>query len=904
MHSNKVLRPYTIIPRELYINRNADRQVESILSDMGRPGYVLVSRQMGKTNLLLNAKRKLERTQDAFVYIDLSNEFADARGCFENIIDVALDSYPDRFPVATEKIISRRDELRIMPPHKQHTAELRYLLNELNEGKLVIILDEIDALTKTTYSDQIFSQVRSVYFGGRVNYPAEFNRLTYLLSGVAEPNEIIKNPKISPFNIGQKIYLNDFSKAEFAEFLEASGLDLPADIADRVYFWTNGNPRLSWDICSAIEDLPRDTKIDSLLIDALVRELYLTSFDKPPIDNIREIVAKDKEVRNALIEMSYGKGKEISDKIKSRLYLVGIINYDEADIRIKNEIIKCSLGIEWIRSIDEQERGVLATAVEHFDAGRYTECIASFAKFLETESFDPSKEKTYQYYIGVAHTKISQFNAAIEWLSKSEYSSRNDIPFSYFAPFYKAISFHALGRINESIANFKIALKEVQKDRDYTLIATNYAITLMRTGNAENFLEAIEIFTNNIKGVGKDGLPLETPISSDLKSISYHYLAQDQAKKGTLDLASEYYRNAINLAKPEKIPSISIDFLTICKHSEESVQILERATDAIATGSFLPTEHPSDSVLDYSVNTLFHVLLFCYKGDHTGLLLKLFSNRKLFGPKPLGRGLLDFAIFAYQDQNAEAPSKKALLNLLNNLDNPDFEIDATTARDIKKTYALVSGNWDNLALRTDYFSAIWASPEIKLDIIDLNIFLLQMSALNKTGKFDIAIELGNKLSKKAQNNYQDLPVEYAAILNIEANMLFNIRKYDEAKTKATAVVTLLNERKQEASSSLFINAVGFNNLQENATKIINYENTLPSPIRKPMKFERNDSITVEYKSGTIKTGKYKKFEASLKSGDCKVLGSQAQDLPNDRLADFRTSILKSSEFIKFSSRQF
>ena len=72
---NKILKPYTIVPSDLYIERSADRQVKSILEDMGRPGYVLVSRQMGKTNLLINARRKYANDEDRFVYVDLSNLF-------------------------------------------------------------------------------------------------------------------------------------------------------------------------------------------------------------------------------------------------------------------------------------------------------------------------------------------------------------------------------------------------------------------------------------------------------------------------------------------------------------------------------------------------------------------------------------------------------------------------------------------------------------------------------------------------------------------------------------------------------------------------------------------------------------------------------------------------------------
>jgi len=211
----KVLKPYTIIPSELYVQRDADRQIKNIISDMGRPGYVLVSRQMGKTNLLLNAKRKLETPDDVFVYVDLSNPFENARTCFENIIDTAVETNLEKFEDVYRTILDRRKALFETPPHKQHTNELRSLLKSIS-GKLVIILDEIDALTKTNYSDQIFAQIRSIYFS-RVNFK-ELEKLTYILSGVIEPTEIIKDPKISPFNIGQKIFLNDLIEVSLNNF--------------------------------------------------------------------------------------------------------------------------------------------------------------------------------------------------------------------------------------------------------------------------------------------------------------------------------------------------------------------------------------------------------------------------------------------------------------------------------------------------------------------------------------------------------------------------------------------------------------------------------------------------------------------------------------------------------------
>src|SRR5947208_2466577 len=114
----KFLRSSTIIPPALYVPRDADRQLRRVLEDMGRPGYVLVARQMGKTNLLLNARRDLQTPKDVFVYLDLSNPFSSPRACFRNIIDAAVES--DNFVLSG--LLPDLEHLRRqdLPPHKEH----------------------------------------------------------------------------------------------------------------------------------------------------------------------------------------------------------------------------------------------------------------------------------------------------------------------------------------------------------------------------------------------------------------------------------------------------------------------------------------------------------------------------------------------------------------------------------------------------------------------------------------------------------------------------------------------------------------------------------------------------------------------------------------------------------------
>ena len=367
----KRLRAFTIIPPELYVSRDADRQLRRVLEDMGRPGYILVARQMGKTNLLLNAKRTLETPDDAFVYADLSNSFSTARDCFRNIVDTAIDSHPGHFGALRSTISKIRGQQLL--GHKEHELELRELLRAV-KGKLVVSLDEIDALTTSTFSDQIFSQIRSTYFS-RANF-AEFNRLTYVLSGVAEPSELIKNPKLSPFNIGEKIYLDDFTETEFGEFIEKAGLRLPNDVRARLLYWINGNPRMTWDLCSEIEDVvAEDVVLSSSVVDEAVAKLYLTSFDRPPIDHIRTLSEASPEIRASLVELRYGKGASLSDVSRGKLYLAGIVSSRRESTSIKNRVIEASLSEQWLLDVDRRQLGLLATATSRIRERRYLDAV-------------------------------------------------------------------------------------------------------------------------------------------------------------------------------------------------------------------------------------------------------------------------------------------------------------------------------------------------------------------------------------------------------------------------------------------------------------------------------------------------------------------------------------------------
>src|SRR5207248_8028846 len=87
--------------------------------------------------------------------------------------------------------------------------------NEETEHRLVIFLDEIDAVRSLPFStDELFAAIRECY-NRRAREPA-FERLTFCLMGVASPSDLVRDPRLTPFNIGRRIELTDFTEAEAA----------------------------------------------------------------------------------------------------------------------------------------------------------------------------------------------------------------------------------------------------------------------------------------------------------------------------------------------------------------------------------------------------------------------------------------------------------------------------------------------------------------------------------------------------------------------------------------------------------------------------------------------------------------------------------------------------------------
>ncbi|WP_303187586.1 AAA-like domain-containing protein [Phocaeicola coprocola] len=402
------------VPREMYVERAADIQIKRIIAEMARPGYVLVARQMGKTNLLLHTKDLLQDNKNIFVYIDFStmSNYTE-RECLNTLIDTAIEVNYELFNEAEAQIEQIREK-STYNALRMFNRELRILLKYVD--KIVFILDEIDALLRTEYSDRIFSLIRGHYYAN-ANFP-ELKRATYIMSGVVEPKDIIKDPNISPFNIGEKIYMTDFTYEEFLCLTKKSDYlcHIDRNIIERLYYWTKGQPRMSWDLCVSAEQ-QRVTSIEE--IDDLVKKMYLTTYDRAPIDSIREKIKLDSELCDALIQLSIDKGDSLSDDVKSKLYLAGIIDYKQTIPEFKNPVLAKSLTYDWLLAIHNQELNYLSVADKSIHLERdYKKAIAHLKKFFDSNPTDLDDIDKANFLMGEAYFRTYRTDDSLKYLNE------------------------------------------------------------------------------------------------------------------------------------------------------------------------------------------------------------------------------------------------------------------------------------------------------------------------------------------------------------------------------------------------------------------------------------------------------------------------------------------------------
>lgn len=868
--SEKRLRQLTIIPKDLYVEREADRQLSSIISNMGRPGFVLVARQMGKTNLLLNAKHNLEATGDSFVYIDASNSFPDVRSFFRNIIDVFIDTNEGIDSIVS--VADRINHLRASQsklPHKEHELELREVLRAI-QNKLIICVDEIDALKKCDYSDQVFAFIRSIYFSGRSNFK-EFERVTYILSGVAEPAEIIKNKDISPFNIGEKIYLDDFSMLETRTLLEKSQIEIGEDALKHLHSLTNGHPRITWDISSKIEDLiRRGEQATPSKIDYIVRSLYFSEIDTAPIDHIKDIVESNKEIRDAIISIHYGKSEGIPESTKTRLYLYGITQsgFDTAPPRFKNKIIEEALSEKFLLAIPTQTAdALLKTGINQYRSDEFQVALISFTTGFNS-TVDEIQRSEFSLWIGQAKFKLQDYEGCIEELEKIA-SSTFPLPAATTkaAILLRGICMlrtsqgeKASNLLGEVVAGMNDAL-EMEAYIDYLDTTTDFQPGKLDTKEEIARCTSIISDRSNI-------LKLLTVTRSPIELISKTHFVLGKLQRQNSDF------KAANSSINDGIEFFEIDlkiralyFLSDISTSQRKVLLGQCVALVGACKGFSKYRDPNSGAV--SVDTLFALLSRISNLGQNSLIDTILESvtapdRTGLSPANTISELADIALQKNSNQLGASLLLKCLPQIQGELNPLDrrriiryiMSFDSTKVAEFSNEYL----NTFSELMPVESFDLVVISG-IAFNALNSISFPIARKALNV---FIGAREIDGFFDSPRESESHQIVSEYLQhmiALSIKPNQgeIFSARSFSQK-------VLTFRGFQLPGFAKEYVDSIS----PQLIRKLLRFGST---PIRnKGERVGRNDVVTVSY-SGHYISGKFKKFEFDIRRGACRLVGS-------------------------------
>ncbi len=254
-----------------YVPRRADDELYDTLIG-GEYGYVLTSRQMGKSSLMVRTAARLRDAGLAVVMLDLTafghnvtpEQWYDGmrdRVGRQLLLEDEVDAYWSAHAAAS-------------PLHRWIGVLTEVALPQSPQG-LAIFIDEIDYTRSLPFSaDELFAAIRECYNRRTVDEP--MRRLTFCLLGVATPSDLIRDTRTTPFNIGRRIELTDFTATEAGPLARGLGANRPRAemLLRRVLHWTGGHPYLTQRLCLAIaEELAVQDEAD---VDRLCRDLFLS----------------------------------------------------------------------------------------------------------------------------------------------------------------------------------------------------------------------------------------------------------------------------------------------------------------------------------------------------------------------------------------------------------------------------------------------------------------------------------------------------------------------------------------------------------------------------------------------------------------------------------------------------
>ena len=227
---------------EFYILRPADEDFRAAIARQDSIVLVKGARQVGKTSLLARGLQQARQAGAKIVLTDFQNLSAAYLDSIEKLMLVLAKSFADQLDL---DVYPNQIWDADLSPGINFERYLRHGVLQQVPAPIVWGLDEVDRLFTCDFGSEVFGLFRSWHNKRALDPEGPWRRLTLAIAYATEAHLFITDLNQSPFNVGTRLALEDFSFEQVAELNRRYGSPLgdQAEVA-RYFRLVGGHPYL------------------------------------------------------------------------------------------------------------------------------------------------------------------------------------------------------------------------------------------------------------------------------------------------------------------------------------------------------------------------------------------------------------------------------------------------------------------------------------------------------------------------------------------------------------------------------------------------------------------------------------------------------------------------------------
>ncbi|MBD2579322.1 AAA family ATPase [Oscillatoria sp. FACHB-1406] len=343
-----------------YVVRSADRYLYKALR-LGQLCYILNTRQMGKSSLRVQIMKRLQSEGFVCTAIDvstISNSQTTLEQWYAGLAYLLASGFNLLDKVNIRTWWRERDFLSSVQRLSEFINEV--LLTVISE-KIIIFIDEIDSVLDLQFdSSALFGIIRTCY--NKRADSSDYQRLNFVLLGVATPSQLIQDRNRTPFNVGQAVQLNGFQAHEAQPLLQGltQRVSNPQTLLNEVIAWTGGQPFLTQKVCQLIcsSEASIPTNDEAAYVEGLVRSHIIEDWesqDQPEhLRTIRDRILSDKQRAIELLQLyreilDRGQVLAVDSLAETDLIMSGLVVKKGDYLQVNNRIYELIFDARWVQ---------------------------------------------------------------------------------------------------------------------------------------------------------------------------------------------------------------------------------------------------------------------------------------------------------------------------------------------------------------------------------------------------------------------------------------------------------------------------------------------------------------------------------------------------------------------------